>query len=202
MQYRRPLEGVNEYMDFDDVFNKYDIITCEPFHHPDHKKPTPEEPMVIDADTVEQGYGFSNCLDDLLILEMAVKTFYPEYSDSWDKYIKQGEDLYYSNGFVMKSEDYDRYSEFLFKCLDGFLSMSGIQDKESLVEHVRYNIEVGKYHRYPNPKQVPEEAVKWQTLIGGFLSERLWTLWLRHNFSDDRILKVPYVKMEPDKMYT
>ena len=193
MQYRRPLEGVNESMDFDDVFNKYDVITCEPFHHPDHKKPTQEEPMVIDADTVEQG---------LLILEMAVKTLYPEYRDSWDKYIKQGEDLYYSNGFVMKSDDYDRYSEFLFKCFEGFLSMSGIQGKESLVEHVRYNIEVGKYQRYPNPKQVPEEAVKWQTLIGGFLSERLWTLWLRHNFSDDRILKVPYVKMEPDKMYT
>ena len=47
-------------MNFDDVFSKYDVITCEPFHHPSHKTPTKEEPMIISADTVEQGYAFSN----------------------------------------------------------------------------------------------------------------------------------------------
>lgn len=202
MQYRRPLEGVDESMDFDGIFEKYDVITCEPFHHPDHKKPTKDEPRVIDADTVEQGYAFSNCLDDLVIMEMIVKTYYPEYTESWDKYIKHGEDLYYSNGFVMKTGDYNRYADFLFGCLEKYLSVTGIHDKDSLMDHVRYNLEVGKYPRYQNPKQVPDEAVKWQSLIGGFLSERLWTLWLRHNFKEDRIMKVPYVKMEPDKMYT
>ena len=37
MQYRRPLSGVTDSMDFEDVFSKYDVITCEPFHHPSHK---------------------------------------------------------------------------------------------------------------------------------------------------------------------
>lgn len=201
MQYRRPLSGVTGEMNFDEVFSKYDVITCEPFHHPSHKTPTKEEPMIISADTVEQGYAFSNCLDDLLILEMAVKMYYPDYADDYDKYIKKGPNLYYSNGFIMKAEDYDRYCEFLFNCLNGYLKLADIKSEKDLIEHVKYNLEVGKYQRYPEPKRVPAEAIKWQCSIGGFLSERLWTLWLQHNFSDDKVLKLPYIKME-EKMYT
>ena len=201
MQYRRPLSGVTGEMNFDKVFSKYDVITCEPFHHPSHKTPTKEEPMIISADTVEQGYAFSNCLDDLLILEMVVKMYYPDYANDYDKYIKRGPNLYYSNGFIMKAEDYDRYCEFLFNCLNGYLKLADIKSEKDLIEHVKYNLEVGKYQRYPEPKRVPNEAIKWQCSIGGFLSERLWTLWLQHNFNDDKILKLPYIKME-EKMYT
>ena len=201
MQYRRPLSGVTPEMNFEEVFTNYDVITCEPFHHPSHKTPTKEEPMIISADTVEQGYAFSNCLDDLLILEMAVKMYYPDYADDYDKYIKKGPNLYYSNGFIMKAEDYDRYCEFLFNCLNGYLMLADIKSEKDLVEHVKYNLEVGKYQRYPDYRRVPTEAIKWQCSIGGFLSERLWTLWLQHNFSDDKVLKLPYIKME-EKMYT
>ena len=201
MQYRRPLSGVTDEMNFEEVFSKYDVITCEPFHHPSHKVPTKEEPMVIPADTVEQGYAFSNCYDDIAILEMVVKMYHPEYVESYDKYIKKGPNLYYSNGFIMKAEDYDRYSEFLFDCLNGYLKLADIHSEKDLLEHVKYNIEVGKYIRYQDTKNVPFEAVKWQCSIGGFLSERLWTLWLQHNFSDEKILKLPYIKME-ENMYT
>lgn len=201
MQYRRPLSGVSENMDFDKVFEDYDVITCEPFHHPDHKQPTADEPMVISADTVEQGYWFSNCIDDLYIMEMYIKTFFPDYAEDYDKYIKNGPDLYYSNGFIMKAEDYDRYCEFLFKCLDGYRQMAQINSPEELIEHVKYNIEVGKYPRYVGQKNVPEQAIKWQCSIGGFLSERIWTLWLQHNFKPERILKLPYIKQE-EGMYT
>lgn len=201
MQYRRPLSGISDNTNFEDIFSKYDVITCEPFHHPSHKVPTKEEPMVIPADTVEQGYAFSNCYDDIAILEMAVKMYHPEYAESYDKYIKNGPNLYYSNGFIMKAEDYDRYSEFLFDCLNGYLKLADIHSEKDLLEHVKYNIEVGKYIRYQDTKNVPSEAVKWQCSVGGFLSERLWTLWLQHNFSNEKILKLPYIKME-ENMYT
>lgn len=201
MQYRRPLSGVDDSMDFDDIFSKYDVITCEPFNHPSNKVPTKEQPMVIPADTVEQGYAFSNCYDDIAILEMVIKMYYPEYVESYNKYIKNGPDLYYSNGFILKAEDYDRYCEFLFKCLKGYLDISNIHSEKELLEHVKYNMEVGKYIRYDNIKNITPQAVKWQMSIGGFLSERLWTLWLQHNFDDDKILKLPYIKME-ERMYT
>lgn len=201
MQYRRPLSGVSENMDFEAVFNKYDVITCEPFNHPDNNKPTENQPMFIPANTVEEGYKFSNCIDDLLILEMVIKYKFPEYSSDYDKYIKRGENLYYSNGFILRSEDYDRYAEFLFGCLKGYLEFANIHSEKELVEHVRYNLETGKYIRYNDKNPITEKGFKWQTEIGGFLSERLWTLWLQHNFAQDRIYKLPYIKME-ENMYT
>ena len=200
MQYRRPFSGITE-LDIEKTLEKYDVITCEPFYHPDHKTPTEKEPMVIPADTVEQGYAFSNCVDDLYVLEMAIKAFYPDYAEDYDKYIKNGPNLYYSNGFIMKAEDYDRYCEFLFKCLDGYLTMTGIHSQKELEEHVKYNLEVGKYPRYEGNRNIPERAFKWQCSILGFLSERVWTLWLQHNFKDEKILKIPYEKQE-EGMYT
>ena len=201
MQYRRPLSGVTSEMDFEEIFSKYDVITCEPFHHPSHKTPTKEEPMVIVADTVEQGYAFSNCIDDLYILEMVIAMYYPEYIGDYYRYIKNGPNLYYSNGFIMKSEDYDRYCEFLFNCLNGYLKLSNITCEKDLVNHVKYNMDVGKYIRYQNKNEITPEAIKWQCSIGGFLSERLWTLWLQHNFNEEKIMKLPYIKME-EGMYT
>lgn len=200
MQYRRPLSGVSETMDFEKIFSEYDVITCEPFNHPSHKAPTKEEPMFIPADTVEGGYAFSNCIDDISLLEIVIKTYYKDYADDYDKYIKNGEDLYYSNGFIMKSEDYDRYSEFLFDCLEKYLSFANIKNEKDLFEHVKYNLEVGKYIRYQNNRYTDGDII-WQSKIGGFLSERIWTLWLQHNFNNDRIYKLPYIKME-ENMYT
>ena len=200
MQYRRPLEGVNDTMNFNDIFSKYDVITCKPFNHPENSKPTEEQPMCIPAQTVEEGYRFSNCIDDLYILEMIIKKYHPDYAEDYDKYIKKGENLYYSNGFIMKSEDFDKYSEFLFDCLGRYLSFAGIHNFEELIDHVKYNLETGKYVRYEN-EQVSDAAIKWQSEIGGFLSERIWTLWLQHNFSHDKIYELPYIKME-ENMYT
>ena len=200
MQYRRPLEGVNETMDFDDIFSKYDVITCKPFNHPENSLPTKEQPMCIPAQTVEEGYRFSNCIDDLYILEIVIKHYHPEYSEDYDKYIKKGENLYYSNGFIMRSEDFDRYSNFLFDCLNKYLEMANIKNFDDLLDHVKYNLETGKYIRYER-EPATDAAIKWQTEIGGFLSERIWTLWLQHNFSHDKIYELPYIKME-ENMYT
>ena len=201
MQYRRPLEGVNGKTNFEDIFSKYKVITCEPFHHPSHKTPTEEQPMVIIADTVEQGYAFSNCIDDLYILEMVVDLFYPEYKESYKKYIKEGPNLYYSNGFIMKSEDYDRYCEFLFGCLEKYQQFVDVSTPQRLMERVQYNMTVGKYPKHTHPQMQTPEAIRWQMSIGGFLSERIWTLWLLHNFKEEEIYKTPYVKME-EGMYT
>lgn len=201
MQYRRPLEGVNSSMDFDNIFSKYDIITCEPFNHPSHSKPTEENQMFIPAQTVEEGYAFSNCIDDLYIMEMVIDLYYPEYKESYEKYIKKGPNLFYSNGFIMKTEDYDRYCEFLFDCLEKYQQMVDVSTPEKLENRVKYNMEVGKYPKHIDAKTRTEGAVKWQMSIGGFLSERLWTLWVLHNFKEDRIMKLPYIKME-EGMYT
>lgn len=201
MQYRRPLEGVNSTMDFEKVFSEYDVITCIPFNHPENSKPTKENPMFIPANTVEQGYIFSNCIDDIGILEMIINIYYPEYKESYKKYIKEGENLYYSNGFIMRNDDYDRYCEFLFGCLEKYQQFVDVSTFDKLFERVITNMELGKYPKHMRPETRNYEAIRWQTSIGGFLSERIWTLWLLHNFNEEKILKLPYNKME-NGMYT
>lgn len=201
MQYRRPLSGISNDTNFNDLFSKYDVITCKPFNHPENNKPTENQPMFIPANTVEEGYIFSNCKDDIMILEMIINIYHPEYKESYKKYIKEGENLYYSNGFIMKSEDYDKYCEFLFDCLEKYQKFIDVSSKEKLYERVKYNMEVGKYPKHQHPSQQTQDAIRWQMSIGGFLSERIWTLWLQHNFNKDRILELPYIKMEKN-MYT
>lgn len=201
MQYRRPISSVNETMDFDNIFSIYDVITCTPFNHPENSVPTKEKPMYIPAQTVEEGYSFSNCKDDILILEMIINMYYPEYKESYKKYIKEGENLYYSNGFILKSEDYDRYCEFLFDCLEKYQNFVDVSTEQKLYERVRYNMEVGKYPKHLSKETQTASAIRWQMSIGGFLSERIWTLWLLHNFKEEKILKLPYIKME-EGMYT
>lgn len=200
MQYRRPLDGISENTDFSNIFSKYKVITCSPFHHPDHKKPTKEQPMYIYADTVEEGYKFSHSSFDINLIEMIVKSNYPEYAEDYDRYIKYGNDLYYSNGFIMKKDDYNRYCEFMFGCLNKYLDILHIKDKEDLTSHVVFGMYKGFYQRYSN-YSIPKEVIDWQMLIGGFLSERLWTLWLLHNFKKEEIYEIPYNKMESN-MFT
>ena len=202
MQYRRPLSGITEETDFKQMFTDYDVITCKPFNHPENSRPTEENQSFIPANTVEEGYAYSNCGDDIRSLEYVIKKIYPEYSEDYDKYIKKGENLYYSNGFIMKAEDYDKYCDFLFNCLNGWLQVNGIQNQFDLWVHVARDLGAGKYVRFQNPYSVPTQTVLWETRIGGFLSERIWTLWLQHNFKKDRICELEYIKMEPDKMYT
>ena len=101
----------------------------------------------------------------------------------------------------MSEENFDKYCEFLFNCLGMWIGENGISNIFDLYVHVGRNLGAGRYIRFDDPFNVPSEAVKWQTSIGGFLSERLWTLWVQHNFKPERIYKLPYNKME-EGMYT
>ena len=62
-------------------------------------------------------------------------------------------------------------------------------------------MKVGKYPKHMSKELQTEDAIRWQMSIGGFLSERIWTLWLLHNFEKEKILELPYNKMEKG-MYT
>ena len=199
MQYRRRLEGIDENFDFDKIFDEYEVITMEPYNYPANSKPKVPGAMFIPAKTVEDGYKFSNSGFDIMRLEAIIKQLHPEYAKSYDKYIKKGEDLYYSNGFILKSEDYDRYCEFLFSVLGEFEKNFGIVDERALWFHVGRDMGAGSFSREKlgdNQMQIPPQQMWWQMAVGGFLSERIFTLWLLHNYNKDEIFTLPYKKME------
>lgn len=194
MQYRRRLEGINEKTDFEDIFAKYDIICAKPYNYPENHN------AFIPSDTVLGGYEYSHCKEDLLKLgEILIET-HPEYKDDWEKVIVKGENLYYSNGFVLPAQKYDEYCEFLFGLLSKWIVKNKFKTFADVVEHVKKNLNDGKYIRYEreglDPKNLPQNALRWQCMIPGFLSERILTLWINHNIPKNKRYEVNYTKME------
>ena len=193
-QYRRRLEGVDETMDYDNIFRNYDIICAKPYNYPANHA------AFIPSDTVLGGYAYSHCKEDLEDLGKIVCTYYPEYSFDWDKYIVNGENLYYSNGFVMKADKYDEYCTFLFDLLQKWAEKHGITRYEDVIRHVAFNMGRNKYIRYPiehrNVENLTWPEFLYQTRIFGYLSERIFTLWVCHNIPENKRYEVSYVKME------
>ena len=187
-QYRRRFSEIDENTDFDKIFSEYDIICCKPYNFPENAK------KFIPANTVEAGFGYSHCIDDLKILERIVKEVHPDYAADWDKYIKKGTDLYYSNGFILPAEEYDKYCEFLFDLLERFMKRIGVTTYEDLILHIGRNLGAGRYIRYDDPFKLSWREVKWQSEICGFLSERILTLYIQHNFP--KRYEIEYTKME------
>lgn len=198
MQYGRRLD-ISEDWDFDEIFKKYDVIVPKPYHYV--KKNNPEDVTIggdgwIPSDTVQGGYAYSHCGRDIDLLELIVKQLFPDYSSSWDKYIKNGTELIYSSGFVMPMALFKKYYHFLFSCLMGWLKVNQITKPSDLYIHVMKNLYTGGYIRedLKDPLSVPTAAIDWQTSIGGFLGERLLTLFVFHNTKN--ILYVDYIKTE------
>lgn len=193
MQYRRRLKGINEKTDFKEIFSKYDVICAEPYNYPDNYKWIP-------AMTVRGGYEFSHCVEDLDIMGEVVKKLYPDYAEDWDKYIVNGENLYYSSGFVLPADLYDKYCQFLFNCSYEWLKTVGINNKEDLIFHIALNMGNGKYIRYKmegiDVMKTTYSQQKWQSYLCGFLGERLFTVWLLHNIPQEKRYVVPFEKME------
>lgn len=125
---------------------------------------------------------------DLATVENIIRQMLPEYSDSFDRYIKNGTRLYYSNGYLMRSEDYDRWCHFLFGILEMFRHCRGWES----VEDVRKSVETDIRLRHRNGVR----GLRYQMQVFGFLSERLWTLWVQHNFKESEIQTDPYRLME------
>ena len=193
-QYRRRLEGVDDTMDYDAIFKDHDVICAKPYNYPANHA------AFIPSDTVAGGYAYSHCKDDLDSLEQIVKSVHPDYAEDWDKYITNGENLYYSNGFVLRAEKYDEYCQFLFDLLERWAVANGITRYEDVIVHVARNLGAGKYIRYPiegqDPMKLTWPSVNWQIHIFGFFSERIFTLWLQHNIPQERRYEVEYIKME------
>lgn len=193
-QYRRRLIGVDEKTDYDGIFKDYDIICAKPYNYPANKT------AFIPADTLIDGYGYSHNREDLECLGDILKETHPEYAQDWENVVVKGQDLYYSNGFVLPADKYDEYCEFLFDLLSKWLQKNNINTYEDLIVHVARNMGAGYYPRYEkegkNVMELTWPSILWQIHIGGFLSERILTLWINHNIPKERRYEVDYLKME------
>ena len=193
MQYRRRLKGINENTDFEAIFKNYDVICAKPYNYPENYRWIP-------ANTVRDGYGFSHCVDDLDIMGDVVKELYPNYAEDWDKYIVNGQDLYYSSGFILPAEKYDEYCQFMFNCSQGWLKKTGINSRDDLLFWVGKRMGKDMFPRYKMERvdimNLSREANLYQTRVLGYIGERLFTTWLLHWFPKEKRLELDYEKME------
>lgn len=178
-QYRRRFDIQTEEQ-LEDIFKKHKAVAVWPlrFNAP-----------------IRWQYGACHSIKDLDRVEMIVKRLYPDYAESWDKYINNGCELHYSNGVVMAAKDFDAYCEWLFSILFEFKDEMGWNTPEDVRAYVEKEIkDCIRVNR--NGKGSTADAVRYQTQIFGFLSERLFTLYLKHNYKRDDIYAIPYTKME------
>ena len=124
-----------------------------------------------------------------------VHRLHPDYDQSWNYFIENGKVLFYSNGFIMKEEDYAKYCEWLFSILFEYKRLKGFETVEDVKKFVQEQIDNGlRPNADSNGKR--DNALNYQSQICGFLSERLYTLYLLHNYKWEDIAILPYYKLE------
>ena len=179
-QYRRRL-NFQDPQDIDNIMANKKVITTKP--------------LVFLGQTVRQQYERCHNEEDIKMAEATVKYLYPDYSASWDKYINNGNRLYYSNGFIFRTEDYDRYAEWLFNILFTMQAEMGFKTPDEHRLWIENEMALGKRPNN-NGKGGTEGATFYQGEFFAFLSERLFTLYILHNFTQEEIFEVPYLKYE------
>jgi len=180
-QYRRRLK-FEENEDFDKWFSSCDVIVASPVYFP--------------LGSVRKQYGIFHSESDMDLVEKIIKEYYPGYVDDFDKWISKGRFSFYSNGFVMKVRNFRRYCKWLFDILQLFRQEKGWFSPKMAADKISKEIASGE--RANINGHIGEEMAgeQYQSFVFGFLSERLFTLWVLHNFKPSRIKCIDYTLME------
>lgn len=161
--YRRYFNFFNDIDSVEDILKTYDIIV-----------PSQTE---LNQYTNKEFYEKAHNLNDLLLLCVILLKKNPSYKDSV-YYVMNNNKMYANNMFIMKSEDYIKYCEFLFDILNEFLQIRGFHKYEDAFNYIdKHSDEFYKFSK-------SESKINYQTRIGGFLAERLFTIYVHHNFKN------------------
>ena len=133
--------------------------------------------------TNEEQYDNCHNLKDLTLITDIIKRLHPEYSDDINIFMNETH-LYANNMFIMKREDYIKYCDFLFEILNEYLKIMNFKSIENVFDYVKEHKDL-----FENKKNKLSKKLDYQIRIGGFLSERIFTIYVKHNFK--KILNIP-----------
>ena len=126
------------------------------------------------------------------LVEKIIKEYYPGYVDDFDKWISKGRFSFYSNGFVMKVRNFRRYCKWLFDVLQLFRQEKGWFSPKMAADKISKEIASGERANINGHIGEEMDGEQYQSFVFGFLSERLFTLWVLHNFKPSRIKCIDY----------
>ena len=171
-QYRRRLKfGSAE--EVEKVFESFDAIAAEP--------------LKMGMSPYDQ-YAKCHNRGDMELVEKIIREKYPEYLKGFDRYIKNGNTLFYSNGVILRREDFLDYCGFYFGFAEEFRKRKGWDSVDKAVSDIEDEMIKGERKK--------TRGLSYQSLVLGFLSERLLTLFLLTRFGVERIKTVKYEKYE------
>jgi hypothetical protein len=162
MQYRRFLSINPRYVE--NTLKDYDIILANP---------------IIFPYSLRTQYMYKHNVNDIDTIKNIIKDKFPSYLDSYEKYIENGNVLFYSNSFITKRKIYNDLCNFCFSILFEFEKIFNLSNKEDRLRHAAEALKL-----YPEQKEVShsgEDMVLYQSRFWGYLFERLLTLYIYHN---------------------
>lgn len=176
--YRRYFDFLDDIDYISQYLNDYDIIV-------------PIETQLFGLNNIEQ-YDKCHNLNDLFLILKIIKELYPEYIDDINYFSLRGE-LYANNMFIMKTNDFIKYCEFLFSILNEFLIRKNFKNYSDITNYINENqsLYLNKVHEHIN-------NVEYQSRLGGFLAERIFTIYVSHNFT--KVLELPIFFSETKKI--
>lgn len=122
-------------------------------------------------DDVRSQYARCHNVEDLDIVGEVIKASYPQYYDSFERFI-HGKVMFSYNMFIMRSEDFQSYIEFVMGVLDKYVDIVG----NDIYKRIDDNKDKYLKRKYPNSE------VEYQYRIGGYLGERLTNVFISQTF--------------------
>lgn len=150
--YRRYFSFMDDIPNMDMIFSRCDAIVANP--------------LVLDMSVREQYAKYHN-IEDLEIVEGIIKEKYQDYYGSCET-ILNGNTFIPYNMFIMKTEMFPEYIEFVFGVLDEYLNVVGTD----IVKRIEDNKD--KYLK----DFEPNNTIEYQYRIGGYLAERLTNIFI------------------------
>ena len=171
--YRRRLL-FNKDFEFDTIFSNYDIILPKPYKW--------GKDMYNMYKSIHNIFDFENCLN-------IVNELYPEYSNEVNLAKNNNLMLYYSSGFIMSSEDYKKYFNWLFSIFNEFIKRYNLFTMDNVIRHLVENKEL--------------KNIKYNISICAFLQERLFSIYVEHHYLLNKRFHIEYDKVNcwADKKY-
>ena len=162
--YRKYFSFLDDVPNMDELFEHCDAVVCNPIRF---------------KRTVEEQYDVCHNIDDLKILEGIIKEKFPEYESSFQE-IMHNNIIFPCNMFIMKKEDFIEYVDFVKGALDEFVKVIGT-DIEKRIEDNK-----DKYLKDFSPN----DEVWYQYRIGGYLGERLTSVFILKKFERVKAYKM------------
>lgn len=147
--------------------------------------------------TIYDHYKDAHNNKDLDLCIQIICNKYPEYIESLVNTIG-GSKFYYCNMFVMSKDNFLKYCEWVFSILNEFNKIRKFKTYSDVEKYVSTHKEDYEWvDNYPvkNPQKYYDyfSSVRYNCRIHGFLMERLFNIYINHNF--ENIVECPIIEL-------